>query len=135
MATEEILCNNHRPLEPGEGELALCHRLDSNTGLIKRAHTTDWGDVKIEPAANPTDIDPDHDQWTASLYDQALTYRALTELAEMNRVTGNPERAADWLRRAGTLWERVTPNYGSPTKAFPTHIHLTPLTHDFDEEA
>ncbi len=112
------------------------HRLDSNTGLIKRAHTTDWGDVKIEPAANPTDIDPDHDQWTASLYDQALTYRALTELAEMNRATGNPERAADWLRRAGTLWERAHSKLWQPDKGFfRTHIHLTPLPHDFDEDS
>ena len=111
------------------------HRLDNDTGLIKRAHTTDWGDVKIEPADNPTDIDPDHDQWTASLYDQALAYRALTELADMNQATGDPERATDWLARADTLHGRVQSELWQPDRGFfRTHLHLTPLTHDFDED-
>lgn len=110
------------------------HRQDETTGLIKRAHTTDWGDVKIEPAANPTDIDPDRDHWTASIYDQALTHRALHELAEMNTAVGNEERARDLLDRAETLHQQVQELLWQPEKGFYlTHVHLTPLTHSFDE--
>ena len=110
------------------------HRLDRATGLIKRAHTTDWGDVKMEPAANPTDIDPDRDTWTASIYDQALTHRALLELAEMNDAAGDPGRAGQ-LRQAAEALRRQTrrlmwlPKQG----LFRTHLHLTPLSHPFKE--
>jgi len=117
-------------------EWLYAHRLDGETGLIRRAHTTDWGDVKIEPADNPTDIDPAHDHWTASIYDQALTYRALHELAEMNRAVGDTARAEALLERADRLRERVQALLWQPDKGFfLTHLHLTPLEHPFDESA
>lgn len=112
------------------------HRLDGDTGLIKRAHTTDWGDVKMEPAENPTDIDPQRDHWTASIYDQALTYRALRELVEMNHAVGDQARAAALLERADRLRERVQALLWQPDKGFfLTHLHLTSLEHPFDESA
>jgi len=117
-------------------EWLYAHRLDEGTGLIKRAHTTDWGDVKIEPANNPTDIDPACDHWTASIYDQALTYRALGELAEMNRAIGDTARAEALLEKATRLRERTQALLWQPDKGFfLTHLHLTPLEHPFDEGA
>lgn len=117
-------------------EWLYAHRLDGQTGLIKRAHTTDWGDVKIEPADNPTDIDPLRDHWTASIYDQALAYRALRELAEMNRAVGDVARAEALLERADRLRERVQALLWQPDKGFfLTHLHLTSLEHPFDERA
>ena len=111
------------------------HRLDAQTGLIKRAHTTDWGDVKIEPASNPTDIDPERDHWTASLYDQALAYRALRELAEMNQAVGDGRRADELLGRAEELRRRAQEVLWQPERGFfCTHVHLTPLEHPFDED-
>ena len=110
------------------------HRLDPGTGLIKRAHTTDWGDVKMEPAANPTDIDPARDHWTASIYDQALTYRALIELAEMNAAAANTERAGQLQQAAEALRQQARRLLWQPKQGvFRTHIHLTPLQHPFDE--
>ncbi len=120
----------------GALEWLYVHRLDSETGLIKRAHTTDWGDVKIEPADNPTDIDPDHDHWTASIYDQSLAYRALRELAEMNQAVGDTARADALLERAARLRERAQALLWQADKGFfLTHLHLTPLEHPFDESA
>jgi hypothetical protein len=118
----------------GALEWLYAHRLDETTGLIKRAHTTDWGDVKIEPAVNPTDIDPDSDHWTASIYDQALTHRTLLELADMNTAVGDSNQAQKLQHRADTLREQVQALLWQPDKGFYlTHLHLTPLTHPFDE--
>ena len=49
----------------------LTSRLDPDTSLIKRAHTTDWGDIKWEPNSDPSHLRPG-DQWTVSIYDQAI---------------------------------------------------------------
>jgi hypothetical protein len=74
--------------------------------------------------------------WVASIYDQAVTFQALRELALMNRSAGQIDRAdlfdsrAEHLRHAAiaTLWQ---PNRGF----FRTHLHLTPLEHPFDEDS
>ncbi len=112
------------------------HRLDAGTGLIERAHTTDWGDVKLEPAPNPTDIDPERDVWTASIYDQALTYRAARELVEMNHAVGDDARAVAWQTQAETLRQRTERLLWEPEEGmYATHLHLTPLRHPFAEGA
>src|SRR5262249_43089601 len=51
----------------------LTARRDPDTQLIKRAHTTDWGDIKWEPNSDPSHMQPG-DQWTVSIYDQAIAY-------------------------------------------------------------
>lgn len=110
-------------------------RLDSTSGLIRRGHTTDWGDVKAERGGEPTDIDPVKDAWTASIYDQALTYRAALELAAMHRAAGNATRAQFWEQRARDLRDRTQQSMWQPERGtFRIHLHLTPLTHSFSEE-
>ncbi|MFB0546429.1 MAG: hypothetical protein ACETWB_05915, partial [Anaerolineae bacterium] len=111
------------------------HRYDQAYGLIVRGHTTDWGDVKMEPTtANPTDIDPASDHWTCSIYDQALTYRALLELAEMNEALGDGARAELLRGRAASLRSQTNRHLWQPKRGFyRTHLHLTPLRHSFDE--
>ncbi|MBN1994393.1 MAG: hypothetical protein JW953_16970 [Anaerolineae bacterium] len=119
------------------GDWLLAHRRDKATGLIKRDHTTDWGDVRFQPTTgNPTDIVPEDVVWTASIYDQALAYRAWRELAAMNRAVGDEAAARRWQAEAETL-QRATHDYlWQPERGFyRTHLHLTPLRHDFDEEA
>src|SRR5262249_54890680 len=61
----------------------LSRRRDLTTRLIKRAHTTDWGDIKWEPNSDPSHMAPG-DQWTASIYDQAIAYGALRGLSRLN---------------------------------------------------
>ncbi len=117
-------------------EWLYSHRLDNTHRLVKRGHTTDWGDVKFERALIPTDIDPKTDHWTASIYDQALTYRALLDLAEMNQAAGRGERAAALTARAEDLRQATNRFLWMPERGYyRLHIHLTPLTHHgFNED-
>ncbi len=103
--------------------------------LIKRGHTTDWGDIKFEPSLKPTDLDPLTDHWTCSVYDQALAYRALLELAEMNQVLGDEQRARELQERAQQLRLSTNDSLWSPQRGFYLiHLHVTPLKHPFPEE-
>lgn len=112
------------------------HRFDETSGLIKRGHTTDWGDVKMEPTGgNPTDIDPQADGWACSIFDQALTYRALLELAEMNEAAGDRKRAESLRQKAAALHAQANLHLWQPEVGFyRTHLHLTPLRHPFNED-
>jgi hypothetical protein len=119
------------------GDWLLTHRRDEATGLIKRDHTTDWGDVRFQPTAgNPTDIVLEDVVWTASIYDQALAYRAWQELALMNRAVGDEATAQRWQAEANALRRASNTQLWQPERGFyRTHLHLTPLVHDFDEAA
>ena len=111
------------------------HRFDSAFQLIKRGHTTDWGDVKFEPSLNPTDLEPLTDHWVCSIYDQALAYRALLELAEMNQVLGDASQARELQERAQQLRLSTNESLWNPHGGFySVHLHLTPLKHAFQEE-
>ncbi len=111
------------------------HRFDSAYQLIKRGHTSDWGDVKFEASPNPTDLDPLTDHWTCSVYDQALAYRALLDLADMNLVLGYEARAYDLKKRAEQLRVATNASLWNPQRGFyQLHLHLTPLAHAFPEE-
>ncbi len=112
------------------------HRFDPELGLFWRGHTVDWGDVKFEESTNYTDYDPEQDHLTASIYDQALAYMALTELAEMNAAVGDVARADEWRDKAQALKEQTNARLWQAGKGFYlTHLHITSLDHDFDESA
>ena len=111
-------------------------RFDTTHHLIKRGNTTDWGDVKEEPSLVPTQIDPKFDHWTASIYDQALAYRALRELAEMNQVLGRDDKAKTNIARSDDLRQASNIFLWMPERGYyRLHIHITPLTHrGFNED-
>jgi hypothetical protein len=115
----------------------LTQRRDPDTRLIKRAHTTDWGDVKWEPTGDPAHVQPG-DQWTASIYDQSIAYGTLQALAGMNAAVGRDQDAARWQAEAADI--RAASNMilwqDAPDRGFyRIHVHLGPNTveHDFDE--
>jgi hypothetical protein len=117
----------------------LTNRWDPGTGLVKRAHTTDWGDVKWEQSEDHTDMAPG-DQWTVSIYDQAIAYAALRGLAHLNAEAGRQADADRWSLAASSLQTATTatlwmddPDHGY----FRIHKHLEPNTvvHDFDEDS
>ncbi|MBI2887099.1 MAG: hypothetical protein HYY02_07810 [Chloroflexi bacterium] len=111
-------------------------RFDPGTGLVRRAHTTDWGDVRFQSAARPTQADPTFEYWTASIYDQAWAYLALGQLAEMNRALGQEEAARHWEQAAVQLQRNTQRLLWQPARGFfRLHHHITPLLHDFDEDA
>lgn len=117
-------------------EWLYAHRLDLQLELLWRGHTTDWGDVKFEPGPGYTDYNPAQDHLTASIYDQALAYMALIELAKMNAAVGNTEQTDLWQSRAERLKAQTNAVLWQAAKGFYlTHAHITPLAHDFDESA
>jgi hypothetical protein len=114
----------------------ISHRFDADLGLFWRGHTVDWGDVKFEESTNYTDYDPEQDHRTASIYDQALAYMALSELADMNAAVGDVARGGEWRDKAEALKEQTNARLWQANKGFYlTHLHITPLEHNFDESA
>jgi hypothetical protein len=113
-------------------------RRDPDTQLIKRAHTTDWGDIKWEPNSDPSHMRPG-DQWTVSIYDQAIAYCALRDLAQLNAAAGRDADRAHWEAEAANLkaatnlvlWQDDA-NHGF----YLIHKHLMPdnVHHDFPED-
>jgi len=123
----------------------LEHRRDEDTGLIIRPHTTDWGDVEAgDDGAWGGDAPPS--AWTASTYDQAITYRALRELAIMSDATSDHVRTRMLNMLADDLRDRTRTHLWSEARGyFRTHIHVhgappgmrpirNPTRHSFDED-
>jgi hypothetical protein len=112
-------------------------RRDPDTQLIKRAHTTDWGDIKWEPNTDPSHVRLG-DQLTVSIYDQAIGYAALRGLARLNAAVGRETDRARWEAEATTLqaatnlilWQDDA-DHGF----YRIHWHLPPdnVHHDFPE--
>ena len=111
-------------------------RLDPGTGLIRRAHTTDWGDVRFQAGAQFTRSDPQTELWTASIYDQAWVYLALRQLTEMNEAAGQWDKANRWRREAQRIKENTQRFLWQQDRGFfRLHVHLLPWRHPFDEDA
>ncbi len=116
----------------------LDKRRDPDTQLVKRAHTTDWGDIKWESGGDPSHMQPG-DQWTVSIYDQAIAYGALSGLSRLNAAAGRQDDAARWATEAANLraatnqvlWQD-DPNHGF----YLIHRHLQPdhVVHDAPED-
>jgi hypothetical protein len=103
-------------------------RRDPTTRLIKRAHTTDWGDIKWEPGNDPTHVAPG-DQWTASIYDQSIAYAALRGLARLNAAVGRDNDRARWEGEANELRSATSAALwlGRPDRGYyRIHVHLAP---------
>lgn len=111
-------------------------RRDTATGLIVRAHTTDWGDVRALPTGKPTHHDPANERWTASVYDQAVIYQAMREMAALHRLGGTAAAASAWDARAAELRDRTNRFLWQAERGFyRTHLHMTSYRHAFDEDA
>jgi hypothetical protein len=116
----------------------LSVRRDPDTQLIKRAHTTDWGDIKWEPNSDPSHMNPG-DQWTVSIYDQAIGYAALQGLARLNAAAGRDADRAHWEAEAATLKAATNLVLWQDDAAhgfYRIHKHVPPdnVVHDFNED-
>lgn len=110
-------------------------RRDAKTGLIFRAHTSDWGDVKLEGGAHPTDL-LSGDTITASIFDQSLAFRALGQIAEMNKAIGNEILYSRYMALQAEIRSSAQANlWSDPLGRYLIHKHLSRLPHPFDEEA
>ncbi|MDD8027795.1 MAG: hypothetical protein PHI34_14935 [Acidobacteriota bacterium] len=110
-------------------------RRDDASGLIKGAHTIDWGDVEMEEPDQRAIYAGPGTHWTADIYDQAQFYRAAQALARMLRRKGNGAAAAPWDARADEIRRLSNRALWQEKRGFyRVHIHLTPLRHGFDED-
>jgi hypothetical protein len=111
-------------------------RFDQQYRSIKRGNTTDWGDVAVGQGNSSGSYTKEPVDWTASIYDQAWTYRALQQLAELNRMVDQPEIAEHQESRARLLRQSVAERFWQPDRGFfRTRIVLPPLPREIDEDS
>ncbi len=117
-------------------EFVLKDRFDPVHGLIKGAHTADWGDVEMEDADQSAIYAGETTRLTADIYDQSMFYQAAIDLASWYEVADAGDKANLWRERARQirlnafkwLWQNDRGFYR-------VHIHLGPWRHDLDESA
>jgi hypothetical protein len=134
----ERAVNGKTVLERLENGLSfiLRERFDAAGGLVKGAHTIDWGDVEMEePDQRAIRIGPGS-HWTAGIYNQSQFYAAAQVLAGLFRACGSEAGEARWTEKASALRAAADRTLWQESRGFyRVHIHLTPLGHAFDEEA
>ena len=83
-------------------EFVLKDRFDPVHGLIKGAHTADWGDVEMEDADQSAIYAGETTRWTADIYDQSMFYQAARDLAFWFEVCGARNKATLWREQGRT---------------------------------
>ena len=130
--------NGKAVLDRLEDALAFVHRerFDRSLGLVKGAHTIDWGDVEMEePDQRAIHMGPGS-HWTAGIYNQSQFYAACLEMADLWRRSGSPAKSAPWAERAAAVKAAADRLLWQESKGFyRVHVHITPLSHAFDEDA
>lgn len=110
-------------------------RRDERLGLIKGAHTADWGDVEIVDADQSAIYAGETTHWTCDIYDQAMFVEAARALADLHDRRGETKRAAVWKDRAAAVTANANRRLWQEDKGFyRMHVHLDGLTHEIDED-
>lgn len=116
-------------------EFVLKNRFDPGTGLIKGAHTADWGDVEMEDADQSAIYVGETTRWTADIYDQSMFYQAAKGLANWFEIAKDGNKAALWNDRAARVRQNADKWLWQEDKGFyRVHIHAEPWRHNFDED-
>lgn len=111
------------------------HQRDADSGLLKGAHTIDWGDVEL--GGNPQDATSTDDKtiWTVDIYDQAMFVLSARDLAWLCQQSDEPQCTQQWQQRADEITQKTRAVLWQPDKGyFRMHRHLTPYTHPFNED-
>ena len=117
-------------------EYVLKDRFDTEHGLIKGAHTADWGDVEMEDADQSAIYAGETTRWTADIYDQSMFYQAARDLAHGFEVAAPRDKANLWLERAERVRRNADKWLWQKDKGFyRVHIHAGPWQHDLDESS
>jgi hypothetical protein len=110
-------------------------RFSEKYGLIRGAHTADWGDVEMEDADQRAIYVNENTHWTVDIYDQSMCFEACQELAEMFASLGSQKKADYWREKAEAIKKKTNEWLWQEDKGFyKVHIHLDSLRHDFDED-
>ncbi len=117
-------------------EFVLKNRFDPVHGLIKGAHTADWGDVETEDADQSAIYAGATTRWTADIYDQSMFHQAAEDLAFWFEVLGARKKAILWRGRAQQVRLNARKGLWQDDGGFyRVHIHLGPWRHDLDEDS
>ncbi len=117
-------------------EFVLKDRFDPVHGLIKGAHTADWGDVEMEDADQSAIYVGKTSRWTADTYDQSMFYQAAKDLAFWFEALGLGSQAGSWRETAERVRRNANTRLWQNDRGFyKVHIHLEPWRHDLDESS
>jgi hypothetical protein len=117
-------------------QYVLADRLDEATGLVKSAHTIDWGDVDIEDGDERAVAVDERTHWVAGIYSQSMFYQAARGLAAMFEALGQKEKSLFWKVRAESLKRNTDEWLWMKDRGYyRIHRHLDArLTHAFPED-
>jgi Bacterial alpha-L-rhamnosidase 6 hairpin glycosidase domain len=116
-------------------EFVWKNRLDVERGLIKGAHTADWGDVEMEDAGRNAIYAGETTRWTSDIYDQSMFFQAANDLARGFEISGPRDKAGLWRERAETVRRNAAKWLWQEDKGFyRVHTHTGPWRHDIDED-
>jgi hypothetical protein len=111
-------------------------RFDPVLGLIKGAHTADWGDVEMEDADQSAIYAGETTRWTADIYDQSMFYQAAYDLASWFEGVSARDKVNLWRERAQRVRQNAYKLLWQTDRGFyRVHIHLEPWRHDLDEDS
>ncbi len=88
-------------------EYLLAHRLDAETGLLRRGPTLPGAAATFASGGS-----------SAALHDQALAYLTLLQLARMNAAIGDTARADSWQAQAEAIKNRANALLWQPERGF-----------------
>ncbi|MCG2814921.1 MAG: hypothetical protein L6425_03135, partial [Candidatus Aminicenantes bacterium] len=112
------------------------NRTDKDTGLLRGAHTADWGDVDLVDKDEKAVYTDERTIWTADIYDQSMFVQASRELSRMLTDLGRNEEALGWEKTAGAITRAARTHLWMEDRGyFRVHIHLVEHRHGFDEDA
>jgi len=110
-------------------------RFDNKTGLLKGAHTADWGDVDMVDPETKAIYTDQNTHWTVDIYDQSMFYEACLQLARLFDALGQENKSQFWQKQAEAIKIKTNQWLWQEDKGFYLiHRHLDSLTHDFDEK-
>lgn len=116
-------------------DFVLHTRLVKEYGLLKGAHTIDWGDVDIIDSDEEAVYTDDRTHWTSDIYDQSMFFQACMQLAEMWNVLGEKQNAQKWIQTAHSIGSAADQwLWNDPKGFYRVHIHLDDFKHSFDED-
>ena len=117
-------------------ESVMMNRMDPTTGLLKGAHTADWGDVDLVDKDEKAVYTDERTIWTADIYDQSMFVQACRDLSRMLTTLGRNEEALGWDKTAGAITRAARTHLWMEDRGyFRVHIHLVEHRHGFDEDA
>jgi hypothetical protein len=113
----------------------LDNRMERKFGLLKGAHTADWGDVDIVDGDQKAIYTDRHTHWTVDIYDQSMFYEACLRLAQMLDSLGRSEKADFWRQKADSIQKNTDKWLWQEERGFyRVHLHLDDFRHGFDED-